>query len=303
MNVDQRIASLAARQWGAFTREQASAAGATPAVIRHRLAVGRWDRAHAHVFRLAGTQGSWMQHLWAGWLGCGAGAVVSHGSAARLWAMPGASETPEITVAPGRRPAPSGVLVHRRAIAAGDSVAQSGLSVTTATRTLIDLGSSLDRHTLALSLDHCLSHRMTTSDHVERRLRVLGRSGRKGAGLLMELLAERSGLARPCESELERALFELLLELAGPPPVRQYEIRLPDGRVVRLDFAYPPIRLGIEADSYRHHSSRTDWSADHTRRNAVAALGWRILPVTWEDVMQRPDWVLALVAQARRAAV
>jgi hypothetical protein len=34
-------------------------------------------------------------------------------------------------------------------------------------------------------------------------------------------------------------------------------VRLPDGRLKRIDFAFVDVKLGIEADSYRHHSSLT----------------------------------------------
>jgi very-short-patch-repair endonuclease len=73
------------------------------------------------------------------------------------------------------------------------------------------------------------------------------------------------------------------------------------GRRAYLDFAWPELRLAIEANSYRHHASRRDWSRDHVRNNAVIALGWRILPVTWDELTERPDDVVALLRRARAA--
>jgi very-short-patch-repair endonuclease len=55
--------------------------------------------------------------------------------------------------------------------------------------------------------------------------------------------------------------------------------------------------LCMEADSYRHHSSRTDWGRDRTRNNALIASGWRILPVTWDDIVHHASALLALVGR------
>jgi very-short-patch-repair endonuclease len=65
-----------------------------------------------------------------------------------------------------------------------------------------------------------------------------------------------------------------------------------------LDFAYPEERLAIEADSYRHHSSLTDWSRDRVRNNELVALGWRILPITVLDLAHRPGHVADQVTRA-----
>jgi very-short-patch-repair endonuclease len=78
-------------------------------------------------------------------------------------------------------------------------------------------------------------------------------------------------------------------------------VPLPNGRRAFLDFAWPDLRLGVEADGYRHHASRVDWARDHTRNNALTSLGWRILPVTWEDMVHRPDQLVALLRRARAA--
>lgn len=69
----------------------------------------------------------------------------------------------------------------------------------------------------------------------------------------------------------------------------QYEVRLPDGRAARLDVAYSGVRLGIEADSYIHHSSAIDCSADQTRRNALVADGRRILPASPGPTVPQSD--------------
>lgn len=247
----------------------------------------------------------WDQALFAAWLAAGPGAVVSHAGAAGCWDLPGVRPELEVTVAPGRRPAPAGVRGHRpvERVAPADRATWRGVVVTTPTRTLIDLSGRVDDATLAAVLDHCPSHRLTSVDWLRRRLDRLRRPGRAGAGRLIAALDDRPTERRAPESAFEGRLLSLLARLPGPPPVPQHEVRLPDGTVARLDVAYPDALLAIEADSYVHHSSATDWAADHTRRRNLIALGWRIFPVTWHDLRRRPEWLLDLVQRARSVEV
>ena len=74
-------------------------------------------------------------------------------------------------------------------------------------------------------------------------------------------------------------------------------MQLPSGRMAYLDAAYVGPRLAIEADSYRHHSSRTDWSRDRTRNSELVTLGWGVLTVTYHDLEVNPA---AFVNKVRR---
>lgn len=65
----------------------------------------------------------------------------------------------------------------------------------------------------------------------------------------------------------------------------QYEVRQAGRVVARLDFAYPDVQLGIEVDGYRWPSGRRQWARDVSRQNELIDLGWRILHVTYEDVV------------------
>ncbi|HEV3401336.1 MAG TPA: DUF559 domain-containing protein [Acidimicrobiales bacterium] len=299
MHADSVIAAIAARRLGLFTRAEARAAGATRSITRHRLRRGHWVQVHADVFRLAGVPPSWEQSLRAASLAAGPAAVVSYRAAAQIWQLPGVSADIELTLPFGHDPLLVGVRVHHsRSLPPVDVTTRDDLRVTTATRTLIDLSAVLDRGTLQRALDHCLGQRLTTTRFLTRRLDALGRQGRAGSALLAALVDDAARDRRRPESELERRLWDLLVQLPGPPPMAQYEVQLPGGRRARLDIAYPDLRLGIEADSYVHHSSASDWASDHTRRNALIAAGWRILPVTWDDISRNPDAVLALVQRA-----
>jgi very-short-patch-repair endonuclease len=68
-----------------------------------------------------------------------------------------------------------------------------------------------------------------------------------------------------------------------PDADRQFPVEV-DGRTYRADFAYPQVRLMIEAQSRRFHFSPNDWHEDLQRKSALARAGWRIIETTWKDV-------------------
>jgi very-short-patch-repair endonuclease len=58
----------------------------------------------------------------------------------------------------------------------------------------------------------------------------------------------------------------------------------PDGRIRRIDLAYPQAKLGIEVDGFRWHSGRKAFDDDRRQRNMLVAIGWTILHATKQDV-------------------
>lgn len=117
---------------------------------------------------------------------------------------------------------------------------------------------------------------------------------------LRELLHERWLLKVTPHSPLETRLFELLAASSLPRPEIQFAIFDGSAFVARVDFCYPAEKLVIEAESWKHHSGRQDWSRDVDRRNRLVALGWQVLQVTWEDVTEYPDRTLGRIAAMLR---
>ncbi|HZH02134.1 MAG TPA: DUF559 domain-containing protein [Myxococcaceae bacterium] len=97
--------------------------------------------------------------------------------------------------------------------------------------------------------------------------------------MLRALLAARSPGAAPTESALETRLARVLREAGLPAPERQFEM-ISQGRVIRLDFAFPTQRLAVETDGARYHLNASAWERDPARRAALAELGWRCLVIT-----------------------
>jgi very-short-patch-repair endonuclease len=260
---------------------------------------------HARVYRLAGSERSRHQSVMAACLAGGPGTIASHASAALVWALPGvpgAGGCPEVTIAEGRRLRIDGVVVHRASrVDRVDVVWHRGIPTTSVARTLIDLAADLDRRRLEALLDHVLAERLIPLGYLQSRLEALGTQGRAGAGVLAELVALRlDGCGRPATG-FERLLQAALGRAGLPRAEREHVVRLPGGRSIRVDFAFVEHRLGVEADSYRYHSTLSDWSRDRTRSNELVALGWRILPVTYRDLQEDPGAVMDRIRRALAA--
>lgn len=82
---------------------------------------------------------------------------------------------------------------------------------------------------------------------------------------------------------MERRLVSVLAGAGIPEPVRQYPVYDEEGLIGRLDFAWPHVKVGLEADGYDPHSSRRSFHHDRQRHNRVTRTGWRLLHATWEE--------------------
>ncbi|MEX2554277.1 MAG: DUF559 domain-containing protein [Actinomycetota bacterium] len=234
------------------------------------------------------------------WLGTGAAA--SHRAASIVWGLDGLESAPvELTTSGRRRASDPGLVVHRaRAWRPGDITIRGAFRVTSVPKTVLDLCGVVRPSVVELAIESALRRRLTTRGQLEDALErsavtVIGR------GILRELLGDLPSSAT--ESTLETIVWRLLVD-EGLRPVRQYEVRTEDGRfVARVDFAYPAVRVAVEADGRRFHSAKADWSRDLFRSNALTSLGWVVYRVTWDDATKRPRRVAADVRAllARRA--
>lgn len=298
-SVDAVVAAVAARQHGVIARDQALDAGVTRNRIARRLNGGRWERMHRSVYRIAGSPPSWEQRLIAAWLAVGPHAVVSHRSALRLFGAPSdAGSEPiefQVTGSPHRIP---GITVHRTPkLSRADRVRHRGFVVTSPARTLIDVAAVLPERDLAEALDDFLRRELVTIPRLMRRMQALPH--RNGAPVLRELATSRRGPAVPM-SVFETRLFEALRRAGLPLPVPQYRIRA-GGRRFVLDFAYPDLLLGLEADSRRYHADPVGWDYDLERRTALTLAGWVTLHVGWAALDKEPGKVVAAVTAVRAA--
>lgn len=236
-------------------------------------------------------------------LACGPSAVISHRSAAVLLGIFESGRLVEVTTPRTDRRTCAGVIVHRSVeLPRADVTTVHAIPVTTPVRTLIDLASVLEPDALEEALDAALRMKLLAVARLRWRLDAIGGSGRHGTSDLRSLLAARAPATANAQSPLETRVARMLRQAGLPDPVKQFEIRDSARLIAIVDFAYPDRLVAIEADSYRWHTGRRRFDHDLARRNALTALGWRVIHVTSTDLAARRDGVLAEIRRAMDAS-
>lgn len=218
----------------------------------------------------------------------GGGALGGY-SAADLHASPCAPlEAPaEVIIAAGDLRTRPGLLVRRDTLDADEVCVLGDLRVTTPLRTAYDLARRLSLVEAVVAVDALAARGGFAPEAIFELVRRYPRArGRAKLGRVVELSEPDS------ESAMETRL-RLLLVLAGlPRPVVQYPVA-----GAWLDLAYPEARLGVEYDG-QYHLDPVQLSRDLRRRDRLAELGWRVIPVTAADVYRRPTQPVDRVRRA-----
>ncbi|MGH2699100.1 MAG: type IV toxin-antitoxin system AbiEi family antitoxin domain-containing protein [Actinomycetota bacterium] len=301
-SADDAFLRLAETQRGLLTSAQALAAGISRGALRWRRESNRWCELLPGVYALTEAEDPWLQKLEAARLWTGDGIVVGRSSAA-LWGLDGIpAGSVEIATATRKRH-PRVTVHHKTSFASEDLVRHRGFLVTTPTRTLIDLSAVLDEALLTGALDSALRLGLTFTPLLRSRLALLGTKGRHGTAILQNVLREREIASGQTESPLEIKVERSLRRHGLDPPERQYTVTCPDGTRVRLDFAWPEQKVGIEADGFRWHADFESWQRDARKHNLLQEMGWKIVRATDRSVRETPDalprQVIGLLGQAR----
>lgn len=285
------MARLASRQYGVVALDQARE-WMSKSMIYRRTAAGEWIKVLPGVFRMAGSADTQLQRAMAAALWAGEGSVVSHGLAAALWRMAG-YRTDVIELITPRKVAPrDGIRIHHLPLPPAHKTLLGPIPITTPARTLVDLAAVAPREVLEGAVDDCLRRGLVTVERLKRTAEEMSAPGRKGPGIVLALLDE--GVV---ESALERRTLRLLRSAGFPEPERQYVIEHNGDFLARVDLAYPEAKLAMEADGYGSHSGPGAFHKDRSRLNRLTMAGWNVLLVTDETLRQRPQEIVAQVAE------
>jgi hypothetical protein len=179
-----------------------------------------------------------------------------------------------------------------------DITAVAGIPVTTAVRTVVDLG-AVDPLRVERALEAGISSNTLTLAGVERFVVRVARRGRRGVGVIRPLLRERRRWDGATASDLEDLFRAVLNRFDVPVGVAQYRVDdVSGGPGSRPDFAYPAHLLAIELDGEGTHMDRMTFRYDRRKQNRLELLGWRVLRYTWWDLIHRPAEVAAEVRRA-----
>jgi very-short-patch-repair endonuclease len=251
---------LVRRQHGVISRDQLRRLKYSDHAIDHRVASGRLHPLFRGVFAVGRPDVGRRGVMMAAVLACGAGALISHETAAELWRIRRPERGPlEVSVPRARRPRRTGIRVHQRTILGPAAMTErEGVPVTSVPLVLIDLAAHLSRPHLEAAVNMADSMDLLDAEYLRTTLEDYPRV--RGVAPLRRLL-ERDAF-RLTDSELERMFRRLVDDVGLPVPETR---RHTDG--FRVDFVWPEVGLVVETDSLRYHrtaiSQRRDAARDH----------------------------------------
>lgn len=275
-SIDEIVAKLGEPQAGTLSRRQLLDAGVGATTVRRMIDRHRLVRLHRGIYRVSGAPVTEQQTLWAACLAVGPGAVVSHGSAGRLWKLEAVEACPLTFTVPHDRAArePASIVVHRsRNLDDVDIAFHGGLAATNPARTIVDLAGEYRRTRLSALLEGAHFGRLASYTQVGQALLRLGGARRPSSALLCELLDEQTGGEHLAQSVLERLLGDVLRRAGIEHFQRQHP--LPSLGAVRgmVDAYVTDVALIVEGDGRPWHARRADMKRDRERDFAAAQVG------------------------------
>jgi very-short-patch-repair endonuclease len=299
---DAAIDRLASRQHGTFTHAQATAAGGTERMIAHRRKTGRWIDLDHGVYGLRSHPPTWHRQLKAAELSL-RGAAIARTSAAVLHQMDGFRKGAIDLYVPrgGGRSSRLARVHHSRWF---DTTTVQGVTVLTATHTLLSLMGNVPFHRLERALDSALVKRITTIEEVQAVHQAIAGKRMRGTADLGALIDDRLTGYVPPTNELERAAAQLLRDPRIPVFVAQAPFPWWPSGPFRVDFYIPSWRRIIEVDGRLWHTRFADFERDRQRDHLAQSNGVEVTRFTYGQVIHDPAYVLeVLMAIGARQAL
>jgi very-short-patch-repair endonuclease len=287
MTPDRALDEYAARQYGAFSLEQAHRTGHTAKMIHTRISNGAWLRLAPSVFALASAPPKWERQMAAALLSRD-GSIVAGRSAAYLHGLEGFGPAkPVILTGPyGNARSPLARVIRSRRFESVSTVRIRGFVVSNEPETILTLSRDLAVDRLEAIVDWVLARKGCTARDIHEVLQMS--SGMPGVGRLRPIVEHRLPDAyQPPSTELERLLYRVLDDPRLPGYTRQTLIRYQ--RVdATVDAFLADWRLIVEGDGRRWHNRRADHERDRLRDNEATVQGYAVLRFTYEMLRDRP---------------
>lgn len=299
---DHRLAALARAQHGVIGRQQARGCGLSDKQLRARVARGHLEVLGPNSFRVAGSPPDPRGRVLALLLDVGHDARACGPTAAALHGFDGFVLRPPFhvliphrvgTTRPGHR-------VHTTTeLPLIDRATVGRIPVTAGARTVIDLARSEPTDRLTLALDSGLRDGRFNESLLHRRIVALRGSGRNGIRRLLDVI-DGCEVARGGHSWLEREFLRLMADAGLPRPETQVVLARTGTRSVRVDARFPGTPVVVELLGYRFHRTPAQLRGDSERLNALLLDGFVPLQFTYDQVVERPEFVIRDVDRAVR---
>jgi hypothetical protein len=172
------------------------------------------------------------------------------------------------------------------------------MQVTTAARTVVDLGRTLPFRAGVVATDSALHLRQATVEELQSVLAVCCRW--RGAAKAADVLGFADWRS---ESPLESIVRVVFRDCGLPPPKLQALIGTAD-EVARVDFFWGQYRTIVEVDGAVKYADPLRARAQLERDSWLRSLGYEVVHFTWDEITTMPDFVATRIREAfRRGAL
>jgi very-short-patch-repair endonuclease len=159
--------------------------------------------------------------------------------------------------------------------------------VTSPARTIVDFAGISDAKELAGLIEQAAVCGLLDVAAIDR---VLDGPRRRGTRRLLRAVEPwrryRTGIK--LRSRMEAKMLPLLTDAALPIPETNARLHLA-GEVYEVDFLWRGSKLVVETDGGRFHDNPAAGDRDSDRNRALAAAGFRVSRLGWEDLRDRPE--------------
>jgi very-short-patch-repair endonuclease len=297
---ERQLALIAERQRGLITGHQLRELGFTGQSVKRRKVSGLLVPVLAGVYRTAGIPLDWLLLVRAAHLWLRSRGALSHRTSATLQGLVEDRSVVEVSTTGYLRAPHKDIRIHRVAqLDTRDLRWFDDMRITNPVRTVVDMAGVLHPRRFDHLVDECRRRRLVADRPLREALDRLGGRGRSGTRRLTRLLDSGEFELPVPESPFERGFLQFLHMYRLRQPERQHVIKDVRGRpIARVDFAYPDLMIAIECDGKKHHFGTNDWERDLERRSKLAALGWRVIHISWDMLVNRPQELLELLQEA-----
>jgi hypothetical protein len=168
------------------------------------------------------------------------------------------------------------------------------MRVTTAARTVIDLGRALDFRAGVVTADSALHLKLASKAELEVILSDCARW--RGVGRAAEVVAFADKLSESVLESIARVVFR---DVGLPPP--ELQVWAGDEEIVgRVDFLWRRFRTVAEVDGLLKYADPGRAIQQLERDKRLRDAGFEVVHFTWQEITQQPAYVATAVRNAFR---
>lgn len=286
---ERTLARLIDRQHGVVSLRQLHAIGIDRWGVKRRLHSWRLRPIHRGVYAVGRSTLSLRGYWLAAVLAYGDAAVLSHRSAATLWAIQRRRRSRVDVTSPRGRAGRPGIAFHECKLDLEDVTVVDSIPVTKPARTLFDLAEAVDFRQLEQAWEEADRLGLLAIGELER---VVERGYGRRALKPVRRLLEEARMPTITRSPLEDRFAAYCREHRLPSP--SVNVHLLGWEV---DAYWPAHRLVVELDGFAYHGHRAAFERDRSRDAAMQAAGYRVVRLTHRRLQNEP----AAVATQLRA--